>query len=208
MENRDGIAVPRLTFAKRAGEPQELSTPSEGVVSARPTFRDVYDQHFTYVWNCVRRLGISSQDLEDVVQEVFEDVFQKLPTFDPDRSIRPWLFGVALRTVLNHRRWFRRRREVLRDWGSSSGSEPVDHSPQPDRHAELAQNSHLVEMALESLELNRRAVFVMSEIAGHTMPEIADALAVPLNTAYSRLRLARRDFEAAVRRLQRKERAP
>jgi RNA polymerase sigma-70 factor (ECF subfamily) len=118
------------------------------------------------------------------------------------------LFGVALRTVLNHRRRFRRRREDLRDWSSSSGSEPVDPSPQPDRHAELDQKSRLVTVALESLELKRRAVFVMSEIAGHTMPEIADALSVPLNTAYSRLRLARRDFEAAVRRLQRKEGAP
>jgi len=55
--------------------------------------------------------------------------------------------------------------------------------------------------ALEELDLDRRAVFVMHDIDGHVMPDIAAALGVPLNTAYSRLRLARADFAAAVERV-------
>jgi RNA polymerase sigma-70 factor (ECF subfamily) len=73
---------------------------------------------------------------------------------------------------------------------------------------ELSQESQLVMRALDTLDLQRRAVFVMSELGGHTMPEIAETLSVPLNTAYSRLRLARQDFESAVRRLQPARRAP
>jgi RNA polymerase sigma-70 factor (ECF subfamily) len=174
-----------------------------------PAFRDVYEQHFLYVWNTLRRLGVAAQDLEDLVQEVFEDVFEKLHTsYDSQRPIRPWLFGVALRIVLNNRKRLGRRREVASEWSSSDHADPVDPGLAADLKIELHQKTELVKMALESLELNRRAVFIMSEIAGHTMPEIAEALSVPLNTAYSRLRLARRDFEEAVRRQPRGGKAP
>jgi RNA polymerase sigma-70 factor (ECF subfamily) len=63
----------------------------------------------------------------------------------------------------------------------------------------------MVLKALESIKLDRRTVFVMVELNGHSVPEVAEALALPLNTAYSRLRLARREFVAAVRRLSLRE---
>ena len=44
-------------------------------------------------------------------------------------------------------------------------------------------------------------MFVMHELDGHAAPEIADAMGIPLNTAYSRLRLARQDFAAAIKRI-------
>ena len=55
--------------------------------------------------------------------------------------------------------------------------------------------------ALEHIPIERRGVFVMHDIDGIAAPEIAVALEIPLNTAYSRLRLARRDFGEAVARL-------
>jgi RNA polymerase sigma-70 factor (ECF subfamily) len=125
-----------------------------------------------------------------------------LDTYDPARPLRPWLFGVALRVVLDHRKRVRRRREVPSD------EDRVDPRPLADHLVELSQESQLVMRALDTLDLQRRAVFVMSELGGHTMPEIAETLSVPLNTAYSRLRLARQDFESAVRRLQPARRAP
>jgi RNA polymerase sigma-70 factor (ECF subfamily) len=59
----------------------------------------------------------------------------------------------------------------------------------------------LAHAALQAVELSRRAVFILYELDGSTLPEIAAALAIPLGTASSRLRLARQDFEAAVKRL-------
>ena len=55
--------------------------------------------------------------------------------------------------------------------------------------------------AMNEIPLDRRAVFVMHELEGQGIPEVAEALQVPLNTAYSRLRLARRDFAVAVEKL-------
>lgn len=63
----------------------------------------------------------------------------------------------------------------------------------------------LLMQALDELELERRAVFVMHELDGQAVPEIAAALEIPLGTAYSRLRLAREDMTAAVRRFRAQE---
>jgi RNA polymerase sigma-70 factor (ECF subfamily) len=69
----------------------------------------------------------------------------------------------------------------------------------PEEAMAAQQDRALVARALGALDLDRRAVFVMHELEGQAVPEIARALAIPLNTAYSRLRLARRDFVDAVR---------
>jgi RNA polymerase sigma-70 factor (ECF subfamily) len=60
--------------------------------------------------------------------------------------------------------------------------------------------------ALDGLDLDRRAVFVMHELDEIPVPEVANTLAIPLNTAYSRLRLARVDVAAAIQRFRAKER--
>ncbi len=65
-----------------------------------------------------------------------------------------------------------------------------------------AERRALVLSALDRMPLERRAVFVMHEIDEHSIPDVARALDLPLNTAYSRLRIAREEFAAAVRRLQ------
>jgi RNA polymerase sigma-70 factor (ECF subfamily) len=62
--------------------------------------------------------------------------------------------------------------------------------------------------ALDELDLAQRAVFVMHDLDGVAIPEIASMLGIPLNTAYSRLRLARTAFDRAVRRLRAKRGEP
>ncbi len=68
-----------------------------------------------------------------------------------------------------------------------------------------AQRAGRVLAALDTLDLDRRVIFVMHEMDGTACPEIAEALGVPLNTVYSRLRLARQKFKAAIRRLRLKD---
>ncbi len=157
-------------------------------------FRAVYAAEFGYVWNTLRRLGVQARDLEDLCHDVFVVVFRNLDAYDARRPMRPWLFGIAFRVASDYRRSARHRREVPR--------EPTDvpsPSPAADDLVMRRERQHLVVRALEALERGRRAVFVMHDIDGHVMPDIAAALGIPLNTAYSRLRLARADFAAAVR---------
>lgn len=63
------------------------------------------------------------------------------------------------------------------------------------------EDRRLVTRALDAIAIERRAVFVMHDMDGIAVPEIARVLEMPLNTAYSRLRLARDEFRDAIRRL-------
>ena len=165
------------------------------------SFRTVFEAEHGYVWNTLRRLGVRDADLKDQTQEVFIVVHGLLPDFDASRPIRPWLFGIAYRIALRYRALARHRRESF-----DEPPEPVDAAPRADEQLELAERRAIVLEAIESIELARRAVFVMIEIDGAAMPEVAEALSIPINTAYSRLRLAREDFAAAVQRLRARRR--
>jgi RNA polymerase sigma-70 factor (ECF subfamily) len=126
-------------------------------------------------------------------------VHAKLDSYDPERPIRPWLFAFAVRAAADYRRLS--RHSVFVD----SDQESVDPALTPEEAAIRSDAGRLVQRGLDALSLPTRAVLVMYEIDGRDMKEIADALEIPVNTAYSRLRLARATFEAKVRELQGEE---
>lgn len=162
----------------------------------RAEFNRLYEAEFDYVWSTLRRLGVPEAHVEDVAHDVFVTAWKKLAEYDPSRPLRPWLFGIAYRLASDFRDKAWQRREV-----ADAEPDTTDDAPTPEGHAQQAQAKQLVLRAMESIPLDRRAVFVMHELEGQGIPEVAQALDVPLNTAYSRLRLARRDFQAAVEKL-------
>lgn len=181
---------PRQSMAM---QPQRASTtgPADGW-----SFRDLFDQELDFVWNCLRRLGIPERDLEDEALDVFVRVKNALHEFDPARSVRPWLAGFAYRVACEYRR--RPRHRFERALPHVDTEEP---SSSPEEHALENEKRVLVGAALDALELDRRAVLVLHDVYGYTIPEVAECCEIPLNTAYSRLRLARADLAQALRRL-------
>lgn len=163
-----------------------------------PTFRLLYERHFDHVWHTLRRFGVAERDLEDAAHDVFVVVHRKLAEFDPERSARAWLGGIAWRVAADTRRRAHNRREQL---DARAGLDRTTRTPGPDEVLAAREARALVEEALAELDLDRRAVLVLCDIDGASGPEAAEALAIPLNTVYSRLRTARARFRAAVRRL-------
>jgi RNA polymerase sigma-70 factor (ECF subfamily) len=160
-----------------------------------PDFDSIYDQHFRFVWNSARRLGVRTEAIDDVVQEVFVVIHAKLHTVHSPESLRSWIYGVVRRTVSNHFRELQRR----------EGTQPFPEQPAlasleptPLDLAEQASQVELLTSLLARLTDAKREVFILSELEELSMPEIAAALDIPLNTAYSRLRHARKEFEAAL----------
>jgi len=160
------------------------------------TLELAYREHFTHVWHTLRRFGVADRDLEDAVHEVFIVAHRRLDSFDRSRPIRPWLSGIAWRVASDDRKRARNRREMV-----GIVVEPATGGPDAAQQVAAARDRELVHRALSELPDDQRVVFVMHEIDGFSMPEIRDALGAPLNTLYSRLRLARRKFRAAVHRL-------
>jgi RNA polymerase sigma-70 factor (ECF subfamily) len=155
----------------------------------------MYRSEFRFIFHSLRRLGIAPRDLEDLTHDVFFTAYKRMGTYDRARPLKPWLFGIAFRLAKDFRALARQGRELPE---SPDGPEPADERPLPDENAAARQDRDLVMRALQRIELSRRAVFVMHDLEGLPAPEIAEALEIPLGTAYSRLRQARQEFAEAV----------
>ena len=179
------------------GGPRDSSGIEVAGSSHVPDLRAIFEEHVDHVAHSLRRLGVREADVPDLTQEVFVVMHHILPDYDPTRPMWPWIFGVLYRTAAAYRRTA--FRELLDD--GSLAADRADSSVNIEETVRKGEDRKLVLLALESLELHRRAVFVMADIDDVPVPEIARALGIPLNTAYSRLRLAREDFRAAASRL-------
>lgn len=169
--------------------------------SSRPSaaldFRTVFESHYDYVWLSLRRLGVHDRDREDIVNEVFFRVHGRLETYDSSRPLRPWLFAFCVRCAADYRKLARHRREEDPPEHEAWSADP---SPGPDERLLASERWKLVARALDTLDLAHRSVFVMHEIDQVPVPTLAEALGIPVGTAYTRLRAARQDFAAFVRR--------
>jgi len=155
---------------------------------------EAFQRELDYVFRTLRRFGVGPSELEDLAQDVFLALRRSWAEYDQDRPLRPYLFGIAFRIASAHQR--KRSREV-----ALGIVEVDDTNPGPDDALAAKQARALVLAALDRIPLPRRAVLVMHDIDGVAMGAVASALSIPLFTAYSRLRKARRELEAAVRRL-------
>ncbi|MFT3926063.1 MAG: sigma-70 family RNA polymerase sigma factor [Myxococcales bacterium] len=159
----------------------------------------IYDAHSDYVFRCLRSLGVAPSALEDAVQDVFVVVQQKLSEFDGACALRTWLYAIVIRIAR------KKRAALARSWSASSwdvgaesaGAECTEHEAARQEGLALAQR------ALGALDAEKREVFVLLEIEQMSAPEVAQILGVPVNTVYSRLRLARLAFDREVERLTR-----
>ena len=175
--------------------PARHATGAPAAPAAMPDFRDLFSKEFDYVWFTLRRLGVPPRDLEDVAHDVFMHVHKHLQEYDARRPIRAWLFGFAYRVASDYRRLARHRLEQL-----DAQPELEDRAPSVADQVERKQMLDIATAALDELELGRRAVFILHDVEGLSAPEIAETLSIPLNTAYSRLRLARKQFNKSLAR--------
>lgn len=150
----------------------------------------VYRGEISYVVHTLRRLGVREADLEDVAHDVFVAVYRHFGERDPARPLKPWLFGFCYRIASDHRKLARHRHEA-----PPLAHEPADPAPQPDELVAEERLRRQLLAALDAMDFDKRSLVVMHDLEGIAVPEIAALLAVPLNTAYSRLRLARAEFE-------------
>lgn len=161
----------------------------------------LYALHAPFVWASLQRLGVRPSDLDDVLQQVFVVVHQRAATFDGSSKRTTWLFAICMRVVAAYRRrGFRRYEECVvtpPDTASTDAS--------PEEALARAQARARLELLLDELELDRRAVFVMFELEEMACEEIAQIVGVPVGTVYSRLHAARRDFQKALARMHARE---
>jgi RNA polymerase sigma-70 factor (ECF subfamily) len=168
---------------------------SGGAVS-RLSFEALYDDLFRYVHRSARAFGIPAHAADDVVQDVFVVVHRRLPEFD-GRAPRAWVTRILVNVVREHRRTFRRRG----DHDELDAERTASAEATPQREVERSEAARLLSSILEAMDEDRRVVFVLAELEDLPASEIAEITGVGVNTVSSRLRLARRDYDAAIARL-------
>jgi RNA polymerase sigma-70 factor, ECF subfamily len=155
---------------------------------------DIYLAEFPYIRSCLRRFGTPVSDEVDLVHEVFARMVTSLPVgFDPTRPLRPWIMGIAFRVVREFGRTTARRDPA--DLGGPL--EPL----QPDEILEREEVMSAVRSAIARIHPTRRAIFELKHLNEMAIPEIARHLQLPLNTTYSRLRIATAEFRRGLDRV-------
>ena len=175
------------------------SLPATVAPDSPPTFAYVFRTHARYVVGLVRRLGVSACDAEDIAQEVFLAVHAGLPKFEGRAKLKTWLCSICVHKVRDYRRQAFRRRETVT-------AEPIPSSAPDTTLSPSLRAGHvrLLEDIVGRLPDAQRQVFVLYDVEGFSMAEVARMVECPIFTAYGRLRTARHEvrtrFDAAMRR--------
>jgi RNA polymerase sigma-70 factor, ECF subfamily len=167
-------------------------------------FRAFYDAWFEEVARWIRALGGAEADRDDIVQEVFLVVRRRLDAFD-GANPAGWLYRITRRQVRDFRRrsWvkhiFTKRRAEDPDALQSSGGGPA-------AALERREDQRILLAILGKIREERRTTFVLFEIEGLSGEEIARIQSVPVNTVWTRLYHARREFAALAARFREAQR--
>ncbi len=167
-------------------------------------FRAMVNAHFDFIWRSLRGLGVPAHSADDAAQQVFMIASSKLDAIALGAE-RSFLFSTATGVAANRRRSAARSREVP---DAEALEQRVDDAPDPEELSSMKQARELLDQVLDALPMELRTVFVLFELEGLTTAEIAAMLELAPGTASSRLRRAREEFQAAVRRLQARMRFP
>lgn len=161
----------------------------------RQAFRFIVERYTPLLYSLAARLLGPGPEVEDAVQEIFERLYRNLRRYDPARSFHPWMYTIAL----NHLRSARRRSRR----GGPRGATPVDPllldaraAPEgaredPAQRAADAEGERLAARALEGLPARYREVFVLRQMEGLSVAEVAAVLSMPEGTVKTLLHRAR-----------------
>lgn len=192
------VMVRRGIEAAGVTGPEAPAPSREAAPVAVPSFKSVYRDYFELVWASGRSLGIDAAGMDDLVQDVFIAIHGRLHTLENPAALRSWIYGIVRRTASNHRRAKRSRPDTNSE--APEYTQTAAHEPTPLEQTERNAERQLLLRLLGALDEPKREIFTLVEVHELSVPEAAEALGIPLNTAYSRLRVARQNFEAALAR--------
>lgn len=154
-------------------------------------FRELFHMHRVDVTRLVHRLLGGSNEVEDVVQEVFLQVYKSLKDFRFGSRFSTWLYRVTVNVVLMHKRSARSRPAFVEPRDTPA---PRDEAMLPDEQAARARRVEALFRLLARLSDKKRAVFVLHELEGFSPAEIAAIVGAPVLTVRTRLFYARREL--------------
>lgn len=169
-------------------------SPSETADLASPArFDRLVVENIDFVWRILRRYGVPEPEVDDSTQQVFLVVNQKLSRILPG-SERAFLLAVAGRVASHAQRAARRRAAAQQRYSQSRGAGSINHG-----YTDRLEARDLLDRVLEDMPTEVRYVFVLFELEGFTVDEVAKLLELPRGTVASRIKRGRSLFQRGVR---------
>lgn len=173
-----------MFLAQMKNEPRDVRLAQAGDIDA---FERLYRVHLPRVHRIARWL-LRTNDVDDVIQEVFVRIWDKLETFDERSSLSTWLHRVAVNVILRYRERTTRYRAQALDLEDKRCEENSER---------LGLRLDL-EAAVSSLPERARTVFVLHEIQGYSHDEIAKLMNTSVGTSRTQLHRAREIMRAQL----------
>lgn len=166
----------------------------ELILSARQGNRQAFDQltrqYYHQVFNIAFRLSADYHQADEIAQDVFLQAFKEIKSFKFDAKFSGWLYRIAVDLSRN-----KIKNAVTEHKLNVSSDEPYlglpDLSMSPEREILDKELNVLIQCALNTLEFDSREVIILRDIQQCAYDEIAQVLEISLETAKSRLHLAR-----------------
>ena len=192
----DELSQLRLTGAG-CTEPDEQSRIQEIQAGSEEAFHWLVDAYAPLVYRLSYRLLNHPTDASDVVQEVFLKIFRSVRAFEGHCSLKTWIYHIAVNTIWNQNRWWRRHRGPECPLEMPDGDfgieqiDPADDSQNPLQDVLTLEAQGLVRKALSQLNESQRMILVLREMEELSYEEVAAILNLTAGTVKSRLARAR-----------------
>jgi len=178
------------------GEPTDLDLAQQSAAGDVSAFETLYRRHFRRVYLlCLRMLG-NPAEAEDLTQETFTHLYNKIGSFRGDSAFTTWLHRLTVNQVLMH---FRRRKSRP-EFTTFDGETPIQIVRGTENPGKMPIVDRLVlEDAISKLPPGYRSIFVLHDVEGHEHGEIARMLGISEGTSKSQLHKARLKIRNLIR---------
>ena len=170
----------------------------------RQSFDDLYRRHVDMVWRRVGRLIGPDPEREDLVQQIFFEVFQGLARFRGEAAFRTFLHRVVINTAFDH---LKRRGRRPRPAAPEVIDLVIDPAASPEERAEERQRLAATSALLDRIKAKKRIAFVLRVVEGLSLEEIGILVGARPAAVAQRVRHAHLELEALLERQGRKEQA-
>lgn len=144
--------------------------------------RMIFDAHASFIHRTVYLLTKSNAIADDITQETFIRAFQKFNTFNESKPLRPWLYKIAINLTRNHAR--KHTPFVL------TGDIPEPSVEGIETQILQQEENRILRDEIDKLPKKMRQIVILHYFAELRLPEVAEALGIPLGTCKSRLNSA------------------
>jgi RNA polymerase sigma factor (sigma-70 family) len=180
-------------------EASAVELPMERRVTTSLTFRELAEANVDFVFRTLCRMGLDDATADDATQQVFLIAAGKLESIEEGKE-RGFLYLTAKNVTAQHRQRAHRRGEIAfeeEELPEFTAEEPPPLEELLDRR----RAREMLDKVLDSMPKKLREIFVLSELEELTAVEVAVGLEIPVGTATSRLRRARKTFDLILKRL-------